>query len=140
MLRNSGLALGTKQKGHSRHSHRDEGGNGPDHRVLEDAVLAVVDELTAHHPRPHAAERKEVWHLWLVLHGGLQIHAEIQVVEQVHHEVVNDVRLVAFAQRVHVDGVLRKEEADPLQVNTESIRFLVVFDYNDDDPLTAFRA
>lgn len=123
----------------SDHSHRDKGGDRSHHRVLKDAVLAVVDELAPHHPRSHATERKEVLHLRLVLHGGLQVHVEIQVVEQVHHEIVDHVRLIALAQGVHVNRVLWKEEADPLRIEeTESIRFRFALVCG--DPLTAFRA
>lgn len=76
-------------------------------------MLAVMDELSAGRPRFHETKRKEVSHRGLVLKRPLQVHLQVEIVEQVLHKVVNHVRLVALADTVHVDGMPWEEQRQP---------------------------
>lgn len=88
-----------------------EGRDGSHHRILQDAVLTVVHELPPGGPRSHAAQGEEVPHRRFVFQRSLQVHLQVEIVEQILHEVVDYVRLVALANTVHVDGMLRKQQA-----------------------------
>lgn len=77
-------------------------------------MLAVVNELAPHDPGTYTAEGKEMIDLRLVLHFCFQVHSEIQIMQQVNHEIIDYICLVTFTQRVHVDRMLGEQQTDPL--------------------------
>lgn len=50
--------------------------------------------------------------LWLELYGDHKVHLKIQIVEQVLHEVVDDIGLIDLTQRRHVEGIARIDQAE----------------------------
>lgn len=66
-------------------------------------MFAVMHKLATHPPRSQPAQWKEVIHLWLVLYGSDEVHLEIQIVQEILHEVVNDISLVDLSETVDVE-------------------------------------
>lgn len=44
-----------------------------------------------------------------------QVHFQIEKIQQVHHETVDNVRLIAFTNTIQVERMLRKYHAKPLR-------------------------
>lgn len=82
-------------------------------------MLAVVNKITPGRPRGHAAQGEEVLHRGFVFQRSLQVHLQVEIVEQVLHEVVDHVCLVALANTVHVDGMPGIQQTQPLRGRRE---------------------
>lgn len=85
---------------------RDDRREWPNYGVLKDAVLAVVNQLTSHPPRRHPAEREEVIDLRFELNGDDEVHLQVEIVQQIFHEVVDHVSLVDLSESVNIQRVL----------------------------------
>lgn len=83
-------------------------------------MFAIVNKFASHHPRLHATQRKYMINNWLKFERRLQIHFQIEKIQQIHHETVDHVRLVAFTNTIQVERMLRIYHAKPLQ--NESIQ------------------
>lgn len=64
-------------------------------------------------------------HLWLLPHHRMQIHLQAKSFQQVNHEVVDDVRLIALSDTVQIDGVAgREHQSEPLIGRIERKKFV----------------
>lgn len=104
---------------------RDDGDDGLEEGVLQDSVLALVHKLVAHGPVAEAAEGEKVLNLRLLVHHREQVHLHAQRLHDVHHKVVDNIRLVALTDTVQVDGGAGKEQGQPL----EGRRFVFILFY-----------
>lgn len=113
------ISVLSKYKNISISLHTDDSDNGTNHRILQNAMFAIMNEFATIFPRLHATKRKNVFDRRFVLHRCLQVHLQLQKVQQILHEIVNDIGLVAFAGAVEIERMFRVDQTEPLCMREE---------------------